>query len=170
MFRRLPIVVAFTLGLVAFSASSASAQDSAVWPAAISIAPQTSAFAATASPILSAERIQRALPQPIYRRNRPSTVMTSLYATTAVMQALDVHSTLSAFRAGATEANPLMEGVTKNRATFLAVKAGVAASTILAAKQLSKRNKVAAIATLVAINSAYAMVVNHNYKVARGVK
>jgi hypothetical protein len=29
---------------------------------------------------------------------------------------------------------------------------------------------VAAIATLVAINSAYAMVVNHNYKVARGVK
>jgi hypothetical protein len=84
------------------------------------------------------------------------------------MQMLDVHSTLSAFRAGAVEANPLMEGVTRNRAAFFAVKAAVATSTVLAARQLSKRNKVAAIVTLVAINSAYAMVVNHNYQVARG--
>jgi hypothetical protein len=170
MSRSLPAVVALTLGLVVWSASNANAQEMASWPGTIAIAPTTSAFAGAPAPVLSAEQIQRALPQPIFRRNRPSTLMTSLYASTAVMQALDVHSTLSAFGAGATEANPLMQGVTKNRAMFMAVKAGVAMSTIFAAKQLSKRNKVAAVATLVAINSAYAMVVSHNYKVARGVK
>jgi hypothetical protein len=85
------------------------------------------------------------------------------------MQALDVHSTLSAFRAGAVEGNPLMAGVTRNRAAFMAVKAGVAVSTVLAARQLARRNKVAAVVTLVAINSAYAFVVNHNYKISRGI-
>ena len=170
MVRRLPALIALTVGLMAFSASASSAQEAASWPSSLAIAPATSAFAGSSSPLLSAEQIQRALPQPIYRRDRPSTLMTSLYASTAVMQALDVHSTLSAFRAGATEANPLMQSVTKNRAMFMAVKAGVAVSTIFAAKQLSKRNKVAAIATLIAINSASAMVVNHNYKVARGVR
>jgi hypothetical protein len=169
MSRRLHVVAALAVGLVALSAGTARAQEASV-SAALAITPATTEFAAAASPLLSAEQIQRALPAPVLRRRGPSTVMTSLYASTVVMQALDVHSTLSAFRAGATEANPLMQGVTRNRATFMAVKAGVAASTILAAKQLSKRNKVAAIATLVAINSAYAMVVNHNYKVARGVK
>lgn len=166
----LPVVIALTVGLMAFSATTSSGQEAASWPSSLATTPTTPAFAGSSSPLLSAEQIQRALPQPIYRRHRPSTLMTSLYASTAVMQALDVHSTLSAFRAGAREANPLMQGVTKNRAMFVAVKAGVAVSTIFAAKQLSKRNKVAAIATLIAINSASVIVVNHNYKVARGVK
>lgn len=171
MFRRLPTVVALTLGLVVWSASSASAQEMATWPTTMAIAPTTSAFAvASAAPRLSAEQIQRALPPPVDRRNQPSKLMTSLYASTVAMQALDVHSTLSAFRAGASEANPLMQDVTKNPAMFMAVKAGVAATTILAARQLSKRNKMAAVATLVAINSAYAMVVSHNYRVAQSVK
>ena len=170
MFRRLHVVAALAVGLVALSTGTARAQEATISPAVLAITPAATEFAASSSPLLSAEQIQRALPAPVFRRRGPSTVMTSLYASTVVMQALDVHSTLSAFRSGATEANPLMQGVTRNRATFMAVKAGVAASTILAAKQLSKRNKVAAIATLVAINSAYAMVVNHNYKVARGVK
>jgi hypothetical protein len=170
MFRRLPAVVALAVGLVIWSTSAVGAQEAMTWPATIAVSPTTSTFAATSALRLSAEQIQRALPQPVYRPSGPSTLMTSLYASTVVMQALDVHSTMSAFGAGATEANPLMEGVTKNRAMFMAVKAGVAASTILAARQLSKRNKVAAVATLVAINSAYAMVVSHNYRVARSVK
>ena len=171
MFRRLPAVVALTLGLVIWSAGGASAQEKATWPTTIAVAPTTSAFAAaSAAPRLSAEQIQRALPQPVYRRNRPSTLMTSLYASTVAMQVLDVHSSLSAFRAGATEANPLMQDVTGNPAMFMAVKAGVTASTILAAKQLSKHNKMAAVVTLVAINSAYAMVVSHNYRVAQSGK
>lgn len=92
--------------------------------------------------------------------------MTSLYASTAIMQALDVHSTMRALDHGALEANPLMTGVTGNKAAFVALKAGVAMSTVMMARHMSKRNKVAAIVTLVAINSAYAMVVSHNYRVA----
>jgi ABC-type uncharacterized transport system permease subunit len=92
--------------------------------------------------------------------------MTSLYASTAVMQALDVHSTMRALDRGAVEANPLMTGVTGNKAAFMALKAGVAVSTVVAARHMSKRNKVAAILTQVAINSAYAVVVRQNYRVA----
>lgn len=103
-----------------------------------------------------------------YRRQGPSHLMTSLYASTAVMQALDVHSTLKALDRGAVEGNPLMTQVTGNKAAFIALKAGVAFSTVMAARNMSKRNKVAAVLTLVAINSAYAMVVNHNYRVANG--
>jgi hypothetical protein len=107
-------------------------------------------------------------PQP--RRTGSSALMTSLYASTAVMQALDVHSTLLALDRGAVEANPLMAGAAGNRTAFIALKAGVAFSTVMAARNMSKKNKVAAIITLVAINSAYAMVVNHNYRVVRGAR
>ena len=99
--------------------------------------------------------------------NRTSALLFSLFASTAAMQALDVHSTMTALNQGAVEANPLMKGLARNKTAFIAMKAGVAASTILATRNMAKRNKVAAIATMVAINSAYAMVVRHNYKVAR---
>ena len=93
--------------------------------------------------------------------------MTGLYASTFTMQALDVHSTLKAFSVGAVEANPMMTGVTKNKMAFIALKAGIATSTVLAARSMARTNKVAAIATLIAVNSAYAMIVEHNYAVAR---
>ena len=99
--------------------------------------------------------------------NRSSTLLFSLYASTAAMQALDVHSTVTGLNRGAIEANPLMRGVARNKTAFVAMKAGLAASTILATRNMAKHNKVAAIATLVAINSAYAMVLHHNYRVAR---
>jgi hypothetical protein len=94
--------------------------------------------------------------------------MLSLYASTAAMQMLDVHSTISALDNGAVEANPLMKNMAGNKAAFVALKAGVAVTTILATRNMAKRNKVAAIATLVAVNAAYAFVISHNYKVARG--
>jgi len=99
--------------------------------------------------------------------NRSSTLLFSLYASTAAMQALDVHSTMNALGRGAIEANPLMRGLARNKTAFVAMKAGLAASTILAARNMAKQNKVAAISTLVVINSAYAMIMRHNYKVAR---
>jgi hypothetical protein len=71
---------------------------------------------------------------------------------------------------GGGEGNPLMAGVVRNKAAFLGVKAAVAAGSILAARKIGKRNKVAAVATLVAINSAYAFVVQHNYRVARSLR
>lgn len=100
------------------------------------------------------------------RRTMPSPLMNTLYVSTAAVQALDVHSTLLALRRGAVEANPLMTGATRHQAAFVALKAGIAISSVMAARNMSKRNKVAAVATLVAINSAYAMVIRHNYRVA----
>src|SRR5262245_32878988 len=46
------------------------------------------------------------------------TLMTSLYASTAAMQVLDVHSTLKALDRGAIETNPLMSGLAGNHAAF----------------------------------------------------
>jgi hypothetical protein len=56
--------------------------------------------------------------------------------------------------------------MTSHPAAFVAAKSAVAATTIFAAHRLSKNNKAAAIGLLVAINSAYALVVSHNYHVA----
>ncbi len=109
-----------------------------------------------------------ARPSPVERQsNRSSALLFSLYASTAAVQALDVHSTMTALNQGAVESNPLMEGVVRNKTAFIAMKAGVAAATILATRHMARRNRIAAIATVVAINSAYAMVMRHNYRVAR---
>ena len=110
------------------------------------------------------------LPRPRFGERAGSTVMVSLYATTAAMQALDVHSTMRALDRGAIEANPIMGGVVNNRTAFIATKAAVAAGTIFAAREVAKRNKLAAAITLIAINSAYAYVAHHNYKVARELR
>ena len=96
--------------------------------------------------------------------------MWALYASTVAMQALDLHSTLTGFKSGAVEANPLMNGVTKNSTAFFAVKAAVATGTILAARKMAKRNRMAAAVMLVAVNSVYAFVAVHNYKVASSLR
>ena len=103
-----------------------------------------------------------------YRRvdTGESALLTSLYVTTAITQALDIHSTMRAMDRGGVETNPLLSGIAGNKAAFIAVKSAVAAGSIFAARRLAKRNKVAAIATLFALNTAYAFVAHHNYKVA----
>jgi hypothetical protein len=50
-----------------------------------------------------------------------------------------------------------MKGVARNKAAFIAMKAGVAASSILATRNMAAQQG-RAIATMVAINSAHAMV------------
>ena len=106
----------------------------------------------TVPPVLLGAAQLPALQRPITfggPSHRPSTLMMSLYASTVAMQALDVHSTLNAFKHGAVEANPMMKGVTGNKAAFIALKAGMAATTILASRNMAKKNKVAAIATMI---------------------
>lgn len=107
-------------------------------------------------------------------RGRPwssqSKTMVPLYATTAVMQALDVHSTLQAFKGGAVEGNPIMAGIAAHKPLFVAVKSAVAVGTIMAVRSIAKRHKVRAIVALVAMNSAYALIVSHNYKLARSLR
>jgi hypothetical protein len=94
----------------------------------------------------------------------------SLYVSNAAVHALDIHSTLWGIRNGAVEGNRLMAGVTSNTPLFIATKVGISAATIYAANRISRHNRVAAIATLVGINSAYAIAVAHNYRIARGLR
>jgi Domain of unknown function (DUF5658) len=133
-------------------------------------APTVVAHLFVPSVLLPAAPVSLPVADPAIARPRRSAFMTSLYTSTALMQGLDVHSTLLAFQHGARESNPLMAGITSNRAVFVATKAAVAVGTILAARSVSKHNKVMAAVTLVAINSAYALVVSHNYQVARAAR
>lgn len=163
MSRRLFSVVALAVALIPGAARVAHAQERASLDvsAAVSNAITPSVIAASDVPV----QAFRPLGAP-----KRSSLMTALYASTFTMQALDVHSTLKAFGAGAVEANPLMTDVTKNKIAFVALKAGIATSTVLAAHNMARTNKIAAVMTLVAINSAYAMIVDHNYRVARNLR
>jgi hypothetical protein len=89
-----------------------------------------------------------------------------LYVSFATLQMLDAHSTIRALDAGGVEANPLMRGVADRPAALVALKAGVAASTIVLTDRLRRRNKVGAIVLMAALNSAYAVVVSNNYRAA----
>jgi hypothetical protein len=99
-------------------------------------------------------------------RQRPSILMTSLYATTALVQGLDAHSTLKAIHVGATERNPMMSFLTSHPPVFVALKTGAAAGLIVAGRKLAKHSKLKAAIALIAIDSTYAVIVAHNYKVA----
>ena len=169
MFRSLFVVLAVVAAIFA-SPSIASAQSAVERTS--SIAP--SFVGSLAQPLRLAEEQVGAvqLPRPAVvinsgrSRDGAKTALSSLYATTAVMQMLDVDSTMKSLRRGAIETNPLMSGLVSNRAAFAATKAGIAAATIYAAHHIAKDNKVAAVITLVAINSAYAMIVKNNYAIA----
>ena len=90
-----------------------------------------------------------------------------LYVSFATLQLLDAHSTSRALANGGVEANPVMRGVAGNPAALVAVKAGVTASTIVLAEKVRSKSRVGAILLMAALNSTYATVVAHNYRVVR---
>jgi hypothetical protein len=160
----------FTLGIVALSAVPVSAQDhlaSTALTASTSLPPN--ALSRTALfPVVSANTSEVAFPgtAPDFSRVRRPALLPALYAANVALQVLDAQSTLKAIGNGASEANPVMKGVVGNRGALLAVKAGAAAGTIYFAEKLWRRNRVAAVALMVAVNGVTAAVVAHNYKVA----
>ena len=97
--------------------------------------------------------------------SRPSALV-PLYISFATLEALDIHSTLTAVDAGAREANPIAALAGRSPAAMIALKAGTGAGMIYATERLWKRNRVAAVALMVGMNGAYAIVVAHNYSVA----
>ena len=88
-----------------------------------------------------------------------SAAVRTLYATYGVMQGLDMASTVVARNRGAVEANPMMEG---SYARGVAVKAALGAVTMLAVRAIEKKNKKAAVVTMIAMNVATAVVVANN--------
>jgi hypothetical protein len=99
------------------------------------------------------------------RRGRPRALL-PLYATFGVLQMLDAHSTTRALQNGGVEANPVVASLVGNTGALYATKLAVAGVTVYAAEKLWRKNRVAAILTMVAINSTYSVIVRHNYGIA----
>jgi hypothetical protein len=142
------------------------------------LAPTPVALAAEAAEAKAEADVPKANPQgPTFvratftpRQSRPAS-LPMLYAGQIALQALDIHSTYSAINKGAHEANPLMKGVVENPGAMLAVKAGVAAGSILLAEKMWKKgNRTGAVATMLVLNSITAVVVANNYKVASSLR
>ena len=184
MVRSLPSVAAAVLVGVGLSQSPAAAQDllaantasSAVLYSAVPLAPVpasvTLSAAAVATKAESASPAESTGPKffhafvtPKEAPSRPL-ALPALYVMQAGLQAMDVRSTFTAISLGAHEANPIMKPLAKNQATMMAVKAGIAASTILMSEKMWRGgNKMGAIVSMVAANAVTAMVVAHNYRV-----
>jgi hypothetical protein len=96
---------------------------------------------------------------------RPALLM-PLYVSFAGLQVLDTVSTQAALRSGGAEANPLLGSIAGSPAALLSTKAAVTGAMIFASERLWKQNRVAAVVTMIGINSAYAMIAAHNYAVA----
>lgn len=118
-------------------------------------------LAQTQAPIAAADatRLDRAKP------GASRGLLVPLYASFATLQLLDAHSTLRAVRAGGVEQNPVVGSMANHPAALVAMKAGVAASTIVLADKMRNRSRVGAIVLMAGLNSLYATVVAHNYSV-----
>ncbi len=93
----------------------------------------------------------------------PRGVQPALYGGLIVLQGLDVHSTLRAIDAGYYEQNPLMRWSVSHPAAFISMKAAASAATIYVAEKIRKRHPRRAMLFMTAVNSAYALIVVHNY-------
>lgn len=173
MFRSLPSLLVGSAFVLFAMQSPAAAQnlvaDNAI-PVLFPVAPMVPAPVTAVAAAPAAE----ATPTPTFSRptisssamSRP-TLLPALYAAQGALQAMDMHSTFKAISRGAHEANPMMQGVVGNKGAMLAVKAGVAASTILMSECLWKKvNRKGAIVAMVVANSVTALVAAHNYHVA----
>lgn len=116
------------------------------------------AIVLTPAPVLAA---------PVAPKVKRPTILPVLYAMLGATQAWDVYSTRSALTSGAREANPATAAFSSNTGTLMGMKVATTAGTILFAERMWKKNKVAAILMLTAINGATAAVSMHNMRNAK---
>ena len=133
------------------------------------------ALAFTASPARAEEKASPVLvaPSPAVaaawqkEAGGSSGAVRTLFVSYAVVQGLDMASTMSARNRGAVETNLIMQG---SYAKGVAVKAAFGAVTLLAVRAIEKKSRKAAIVTMIAANVATAAVVANNLRVARRLK
>ncbi len=102
-------------------------------------------------------------------RQRPLT-LDVLCVSYAALQAIDLHTTFRALDNGAREANPLIGGFSSNKAAMIGVKAGMTAGTIYLVRKAGVKNRLASTIMMAAMNSAYAIIAAHNYRVANALR
>ena len=157
--------------LLCTSIAPALAQDGAFIPGIVLEsyplpAPPEAARTHVVQPLRAADRVV----QPFTAADsvtRPGALM-PLYGTLAVLQGLDMHSTMKSIGAGnGSEANPIMEPVVKNSAAFLAVKASTTVGVIWISEKLWRKHRKAAVVSVFVVNAIMASVVANNYRINR---
>jgi hypothetical protein len=150
--RLVAAVVSFVglLGVVNVRAASAQDTIEMLFPRTVLAAADTAAV--------------EARPFAIRTSMRPAPLL-GLYVSLATLQALDITSTRRALNAGSVEANPLVAPFAGSTFAMTALKAGVTGATIFASERLWKKNRKAAMITMIGLNAAYGAVVSHNYRV-----
>lgn len=91
----------------------------------------------------------------------------AVYGIYGVIQVLDVHSTQRAISGNGVEANPFLRPFASSPAALITLKAASGAGIVYLMERVRKKHPAAALALAIGINSVQAMVVMHNYRVAR---
>jgi len=116
----------------------------------------------SAAPVVESQQIPDTSPA----ADRPLALM-PLYLSFTALQMFDARSTVLAVNRGARELNPLVRWFDGDPIAITALKLGTTAGTIVLAEKLWRsHNRTAAVLSMVAINSTYAIVVAHNYRTA----
>ncbi len=134
------------------------------------------ALTVTAAALATATLDTAAVPPPdftsgVTERYRRPGALPGLYIASAALQGYDAYSTMTALKNGGVEANPLMKNVVKSPVAFVALKATVAATSIMAAEKMWKSgNRLGAIGVMLASNAAMGFVAVHNARVVSALK
>lgn len=163
--RRVVGIVSLAIGLLAVTGQPALAQDasidSQVTETGLAVAPTpvaTSAIVAEAP---------AAVPRPELSAGKRPGWFVAIHLFSVAVQGLDAHSTLRTLEYRGPDVRPLDKGMTGNKAAFLALKAGMAATVVYATDKIAKRHRVGAVVTAAAINSVYLTMAAHNYRSVR---
>jgi hypothetical protein len=93
---------------------------------------------------------------------RPAS-LAPLYSTFAALQAADAITTIKALqKPGLREANPIVRPFARNVPAMIVLKGASTVVTVAAVEKLWRKNRAAAVATMVGINLAYGIVVSRN--------
>lgn len=114
---------------------------------------------------LMADATTKAQPFEVRTATRPTPLL-GLYLSLAVLQTLDVVSTRKALNAGAAEANPIVAPFAGSPLALAVLKAGVTSATIVASERLWRKNRKAALLTMIGLNAAYGIAIAQNYRIA----
>ena len=100
---------------------------------------------------------------PELQPRRPAALV-PLYISFAGLQALDVHSTFAAVNAGGREVNPIVRSTIHSPAGLFLLKTGAAAGVVFISEKVWRRNRTAAVITMIGLNSAYLTIAASNYR------
>ena len=129
-----------------------------LWGSATSLALRTGGQTSTGQ-LVNITRPRRPWPLPL------------LCGSSRYLQSYDTYLTLSALKAGASEMNPVLKPSTKHPVAFIAVKAGLASTSIAAAEQMWKDNhRARAVVLMLVTNAMMVGITAHNAAVLQSVR